>query len=71
MQDSVASTAIEYYACTESQKMIPKLARLDIPSDLRDPSNQAEIIVISRRDLLNSEGVPGLKTSTRARDTPS
>ena len=61
MQDSVASTAIEYYACTESQKMIPKLARLDIPSDLRDPSNQAEIIVISRRDLLNSEGGTRIK----------
>lgn len=56
MQDSVASTAIEYYACTEGQKMLPKLGRLDLPSDLRNPSNQAEIIVISRRDLIESEG---------------
>jgi hypothetical protein len=61
MQDSVASTAIEYYACTESQKMIPKLARLDIPSDLRNPSNQADILVISRRDLLRSEGGTRIK----------
>lgn len=55
-QDSVASTEIQYYACTQSQKMNPKFGRLDIGSDLKNPFNQADIIIISRRDLLYDEG---------------
>ncbi|HHZ15040.1 MAG TPA: hypothetical protein GX398_02880 [Candidatus Cloacimonetes bacterium] len=55
-QDSVASTEIQYYACTEDQKMPPKFGRLDISSDLKNPQNQADIIIISRRDLLYNEG---------------
>jgi len=62
MQDSVASTAIQYYACTESQKLIPIKARLDLPSDLRNPSNQADIIVITRHDMINSEGGDRIKS---------
>lgn len=61
MQDSVASTAIEYYACTESQKMQPKMARLDLPSDLKNPGNQADIIIVSRQDLIRSEGADRIK----------
>ena len=55
-QDSVASTEIQYYACTQSQKMNPKFGRLDIGSDLKNPYNQADVIIVSRRDLLYDEG---------------
>lgn len=55
-QDSVASTEVQYYACTEEQKMLPKFGRLDISSDLKNPNNQADIVIISRRDLLYCEG---------------
>ncbi len=56
LQDSVSSTEVQYYACTESQKMSPKFGRLDIRSDLKNPMNQGDIIIISRRDLLYNEG---------------
>ena len=56
LQDSVASTEVQYYACTEDQKMNPKFGRLDISSDLKNPQNQADIVIISRRDLLYNEG---------------
>ncbi len=56
LQDSVASTAVKYYAVTESQKRTPKLMRLDLPSDLKNPNNQAEVILVTRSDFLEAEG---------------
>ncbi|MFA7546925.1 MAG: hypothetical protein GX294_02080 [Candidatus Cloacimonetes bacterium] len=56
MQDSVASTAIEYYACTQKQKMRPIMGRLDVPSDLKNPNNQADLVIITRWDMIDSEG---------------
>jgi len=56
MQDSVASTEVKYYAVTESMKKLPLYSRLNLPSDLRNPSNQADVIVITRQDFLAAEG---------------
>ncbi len=56
LQDSVASNAIEYYAVSESQKMSPKELRLNVPSDLKNPLNHANVIVVSRGDFLLAEG---------------
>lgn len=60
-QDSVASNNIRYYAVTEAQKMIPKGVRLNFPSDLKNPSNAADMIVITAREFINVEGTNDLK----------
>lgn len=56
MQDSVASTDVKYYAVTESMKKRPLLIRLDLPSDLKNPNNQADVIIITRGDMIAAEG---------------
>jgi hypothetical protein len=60
LQDSVASNAIKYYAVAESQKMAPKDLRLDLPSDLKNPNNQADVILITRTDFMQAEGTDNL-----------
>jgi len=56
LQDSVSSTAVRYYATTENLKRLPKACRLNIPSDLRNPGNQAEVIVVTPYQFTQSEG---------------
>lgn len=56
LQDSVSSTSVKYYAVTESQKNKPLEIRLNFPSDLRNPANSADVILVSRRDFLDAEG---------------
>ncbi len=56
IQDSVSSNVVQYYAVAESEKMIPKEFRLNIPSDLKNPGNAANVIMVGRWDFLRSEG---------------
>ncbi len=56
LQDSVASVEVEYYAVTESQKMRPKEFRLDLPTDLKNPGNQADVLLIGQKALVDCEG---------------
>lgn len=56
IQDSVSSNEVQYYAVAESEKLAPKEFRLNIPSDLKNPANAANVIVVGRRDFLASEG---------------
>ncbi|MBW6514674.1 MAG: hypothetical protein K0B87_07950 [Candidatus Syntrophosphaera sp.] len=56
IQDSVASTEVKYYAVTENMKSLPKEMRLNIPSDLKNPANAANVIIVGRRDFIHSEG---------------
>lgn len=60
-QDSVSSNAVRYYAVTESNKKIPKELRLNYSSDLKNPDNYADIIVISHPHLVAAEGTEMLK----------
>ncbi|MDZ4183026.1 MAG: C25 family cysteine peptidase, partial [Candidatus Cloacimonadaceae bacterium] len=55
-QDSVSSNAVRYYAVSESQKKLPKSSRLNLPSDLKNPNNQADVIVITTFPFLEAEG---------------
>lgn len=66
IQDSVASNSIEYYAVTEAQKIQPKELRLNIPSDLRNPANNANVIVVSRWDFLQAPGTDLLVSNWEA-----
>lgn len=56
LQDSVSSTEIKYYAVTENHKLSPLEMRLNLPSDLRNPANAANVIMVGRRDFIYSEG---------------
>lgn len=56
LQDSVASDAIQYYAVTENQKLSPKEFRLNLPSDLKNPGNHANVIIVGNYEFLHSEG---------------
>ena len=62
MQDSVFSDAVRYYAVTESAKKIPKLMRMNIPSDLKSPMNSANVIVITPYEFTEAEGTLQLKS---------
>ncbi len=59
-QDSVFSTSIQYYAVTESMKKLPKLIRMNYPSDLKNPNNSANVLLISPRQFINEEGTQTL-----------
>lgn len=61
MQDSVLSTAVRYYATTENLKKIPKACRLNIPSNLKNPDNYADVIVVTTAQFQGSEGTIQLK----------
>ncbi|OQX71213.1 MAG: hypothetical protein B6D62_02430, partial [Candidatus Cloacimonas sp. 4484_275] len=62
-QDSVLSADIEYYAVTESQKKLPLQIRPNILPQLStnsysllDPSNSADLLIITASRFVNSEG---------------
>jgi hypothetical protein len=56
LQDSVASTSVRYFAVTEDLKKPPKSARLNIPSDLKNPINNGDVIMITARQFMDAEG---------------
>ena len=55
-QDSVFSQSVRYYAVEENAKKSPKRMRLNIPSDLKNPMNSANVIVITPREFMQEEG---------------
>ncbi|MDP2172784.1 MAG: C25 family cysteine peptidase [Candidatus Cloacimonadaceae bacterium] len=61
-QDSVSSNAVRYYAVSENQKMTPKFSRLNLPSNLKNPNKQADVILITTYPFLEAEGTNMLKT---------
>lgn len=56
LQDVVSSQAVRYYAVEEGSKKVPLQMRLNIPSDLRNPMNAANMIVITPREFVQAEG---------------
>jgi hypothetical protein len=56
LQDSVATTSVRYYAVTENLKKTPKAARINLPSDLKNPGNTAEVLLITARQFMDAEG---------------
>lgn len=63
LQDSVYSTDVVYYAVTENKKLTPLEFRFNLPSDLRNPANAANVILVSNKELLESEGADLLVTT--------
>jgi hypothetical protein len=61
LQDSVSSQAVRYYAVEEGSKKKPKLMRMNIPSDLKNPMNSANVILITPYEFLQAEGTLLLK----------
>ncbi len=61
-QDSVKTNSVRFFAVTEAQKKAPKKIRLDIPSNLKSPSNTGDVIVITADRFINAEGTQTLKT---------
>jgi len=61
LQDSVMTTATKYYAVTENLKTPPKLCRLNIPSDLKNHTNAADVLVITPYQFINAVGTQHLK----------
>jgi hypothetical protein len=69
-QDEVIDENTKYIALCNGKKLLPKLVTPDIPNlknyntgehyytYLQDPSNQANYILISKRDFLNCEVIP-------------
>ena len=60
LQDSISSQAVRYYAVEEGKKKAPKMMRLNIPSDLKNPVNGADVIVITPYQFVNAEGTTRL-----------
>lgn len=56
LQDSVASNAVRYFAVEEGAKKSPKLLRMNLPSDLLNPQNSADVIVITPYQFVDAEG---------------
>lgn len=55
-QDSILHSNVEYYAVTEEQKKIPVQIKPDIPSNLKQPSNSADYLIITASEFVNNEG---------------
>jgi hypothetical protein len=66
IQDSVSSTEVEYYAVSENAKMAPVEMRLNLPSDLRNPNNAANVVMVGRKDFIESEGADLLVSNWEA-----
>ncbi len=62
IQDSVFSEAVRYFAVTENMKKTPKAIRLNFPSDLKNPDNSADVIVITPWQFTSVEGTLQLKS---------
>lgn len=56
-QDEVIDDSTKYIAVNSQQKLIPKLVKPDIPSNLHDKFNQADYILISIRDFIKDEAI--------------
>ncbi len=54
-QDYVYDDDTKYIAVSDSQKLIPKEILPDYPSNIKDPSIQAEYVIISSKELLQEE----------------
>lgn len=61
LQDSVMSQAVRYYAVEEGQKKKPKAMRLNVPSDLKNPLNAANVLIITPYQFTESEATLDLK----------
>lgn len=55
-QDTVNSNGIEYVAVSESMKKTPLLFTPDIPSDLKNPFNQADYLILTNTAFSKAEG---------------
>ncbi|MDD2332300.1 MAG: C25 family cysteine peptidase, partial [Candidatus Cloacimonetes bacterium] len=66
-QDSVASADVKYYAVTEAKKMQPKQVRLNIVSDLQNPSNAADVILVTVREFVECNATQQLVDLWEAR----
>ncbi|MCB5250827.1 MAG: C25 family cysteine peptidase [Candidatus Cloacimonadales bacterium] len=67
-QDELFTEGIEYYACTENKKKKPFAVRLNFPSDLKNPNNRADYIIITGRDFVDDEGTLLFKSTWEARN---
>ncbi|HPY96104.1 MAG TPA: C25 family cysteine peptidase [Candidatus Cloacimonadota bacterium] len=67
-QDELFTEGIEYYACTENKKKKPAAMRLNFPSDLKNPNNRADYIIITARNFIDDEGTQLLKSTWEARN---
>ncbi|MBW6516531.1 MAG: hypothetical protein K0B81_07965 [Candidatus Cloacimonetes bacterium] len=66
-QDEVVAHNIQYVALTEDQKKIPKFIRPRAASDLRNPNNAADYIIITPRIFVHNEGTQLFKTFWESR----
>jgi len=55
-QDIISSENIMYYAVTETEKKLPLLIRPDTPSNLKDPANAADYLIITTTEFTQAEG---------------
>jgi hypothetical protein len=60
-QNQIVADNIEFIALTEDQKKSPKEIRPRIPSELKNPDNTADYIIITVRDFIAEEGTQLLK----------
>ncbi|MBC8526941.1 MAG: hypothetical protein H8D22_08835 [Candidatus Cloacimonetes bacterium] len=56
-QDEVIDDTTKYIALSEEHKLLPKLIIPDIPSNLYDINNQADYLLISIREFINTDAV--------------
>ncbi|MBL7148769.1 MAG: hypothetical protein ISS80_01720 [Candidatus Cloacimonetes bacterium] len=56
-QDSLFSHTTEYIALTEDQKLLPKTIRPNIPSNLMDPFNAINYVIITVQEFVDNEAV--------------
>ncbi len=54
-QDQVLDNNTKYLAVSDSRKLVPKEVLPDFPSNIRNPSEQAGYIVISKREFLEED----------------
>ncbi len=62
-QDNVVSNDTKYIALTEANKLKPKEIRIKTPSDLLNPNNRADYIIITGTDFIEEEGSIQLKNT--------
>ena len=57
LQDVVFDTDTKFIALSNDKKLTPENIAPDIPSDLKNPNNKADYIIISKRDFIETEEV--------------
>ena len=55
-QDNIITDGIEFVALTENMKKKPVSYSPDIPSDLKNPNNQAEYLIVTNTEFSKAEG---------------